>query len=121
MFDNNGKTIISYDSESILQRLKILLFTEKGELLGDCDYGSNLMQQIFQWGNLRAFDLIEEAIVGAVSTYEPHVILVNSVGEENKIDIVFDEDINTMYINIKIQTAENKDIGFVVPIQLQNM
>lgn len=89
----SGKNTFSKDYESINECIGLLLRTSKGELLGDPQFGCNLMRYIHEPNDLILQDLAREDIVSAISKYEPRV----TVNAEN-IDISSED--NNVYITI---------------------
>lgn len=89
----NGKTQLSEDVKSINECLGILLRTRPGELLGDPEYGCNLLNRIYQYNGVIIEDLCKDDIIDAISKYETRC----SVSKEN-IQIVRD----TRYVYIYI-------------------
>jgi hypothetical protein len=67
-----GRVVEDDDVEAIVQKLEMILFTNKGDVLGDIDMGANLEFYLWQTnittGNLKT--KIEEQI----STYIPELI-----------------------------------------------
>jgi hypothetical protein len=67
-----GRIVEDDDVEAIVQKLEMILFTNKGEVLGDIDMGANLEYYLWQTnittGNLKS--KIEEQI----ETYIPELI-----------------------------------------------
>lgn len=70
---------------SIEQCLSLLLTSAKGELLGDPDYGTHLLEYIYNYTDNVLFELIRSDIVDAVRMYEPRIYL-----ETSDIDIIDD-------------------------------
>lgn len=88
---STGNTQVLTDSKSINNRLGLLLLTSKGELLGDPNYGTNLMRYIYENNNYILHDSIVEEILTAVDTYEPAIYLsaddITITPHDNKVDI----------------------------------
>ena len=94
------KITLSDTYKSINECLGILLRTRKGELLGDPDYGCNLLERIFMYNGLIVEQLIREDILDAVSKYEPRINMTSN-------DIIIEQDVRTVriYIQYKIKTS----------------
>ena len=94
------KITLSDTYKSINECLGILLRTRKGELLGDPDYGCNLLERIFMYNGLIVVQLIREDILDAVSKYEPIINMTSN-------DIIIEQDVRTVriYIQYEIKTS----------------
>lgn len=94
------KITLSDTYKSINECLGILLRTRKGELLGDPDYGCNLLERIFMYNGLIVEQLIREDILDAVSKYEPRINMTSN-------DIIIEQDVRTVriYIQYEIKTS----------------
>lgn len=69
----SGKNILSNSYMSINECLGILLRTAPGELLGDPDYGCNLITHLFRYNGLFLPELLKDDILEAVAKYEPRI------------------------------------------------
>lgn len=98
------KIQLSSNTKSINECLGILLRTRPGELLGDPDYGCNLINRIFAYGGAVIEPLIKEDILDAVDKYEPRVVM-------NDSDITIVEDIRTVHIYIQYEILETGEIN----------
>lgn len=92
------KTTLSTSNKSINECLGILLRTRPGELLGDPNYGCNLIERIFRYNGLLVESLIKEDIINAVEKYEPRIYL-----SQNDIQIVQDKDVVNVYLQYTIK------------------
>lgn len=92
------KTILSTSNKSINECLGILLRTRPGELLGDPNYGCNLIERIFRYNGILVESLIKEDIINAVEKYEPRIYL-----SQNDIQIVQDKDVVNVYLQYTIK------------------
>lgn len=98
------KIQFSEDTKSINECLGILLRTRPGELLGDPDYGCNLIERVFSYGGVIIEQLIKEDIVSAVEKYEPRVIM-------NYEDITIVQNIQKVDIYIQYEIKETGEIN----------
>lgn len=103
-FPFNGKGIFRKSfttDEQALTNIKSLLLTRKGERFEQPNFGTDLLNVLFEpiTDGLKSF--IEETISSAVSFWLPYI-------EISKLDIVTSEDDNTLVHEIKIS------IGFIV-------
>ena len=108
---------LSTNTQSINECLGILLRTRPGEMLGDPNYGCNLIERVFAYNGVIVESLIREDIVNAIAIYEPRIIV-----NYNDITIVHDNRTVRVYIqyeiketgqineyNIDITTEDNPD------------
>ena len=56
-----------------LQNLKMLLFSEKGELFGDPYYGTNLKKFLYDQNDYVLKDLVIDDIYTAIATFMPQI------------------------------------------------
>ena len=99
---SSHKIELSSDTKSINECLGILLGTRPGELLGDPEYGCNLIERIFMYNGVLIQKLIKEDIIEAVNKYEPRIFM-----NENDISIVQNQTTVEIYIQYEIlQTGE---------------
>lgn len=99
---SSHKIELSNDTKSINECLGILLRTRPGELLGDPEYGCNLIERIFMYNGVLIQKLIKEDIIEAVNKYEPRIFM-----NENDISIVQNQTTVEIYIQYEIlQTGE---------------
>ena len=98
------KITLSDTYKSINECLGILLRTRKGELLGDPDYGCNLLERIFMYNGLIVEQLIREDILDAVSKYEPRINMTSN-------NIIIEQDVRTVriYIQYEIKTSGERN------------
>ena len=67
---SSHKIELSSDTKSINECLGILLRTRPGELLGDPEYGCNLIERIFMYNGVLIQKLIKEEIQSVGLDYE---------------------------------------------------
>ena len=88
---STGATEVLTDVKSINNRLGLLLLTSKGELLGDPEYGTNLMRYIYEKNYYILHDSIVEEIITAIEKYEPAIIVTSEditvSSYDNRVDI----------------------------------
>lgn len=78
-----GNTGISQTANKFEEDLKVLLMTEKGTMLGDPEFGSDLYKYLFNKSNELTASLIRDEIKRCVEEYFDYVLVKN-------IDIEFD-------------------------------
>ena len=100
----SGKIELSSNTQSINECLGILLRTTPGEMLGDPNWGCNLMSRIFQYQGIIVGGLIKEDIIDAISKYEPRITVTTN-------DIVIEENINVLNIYIQYEIKETGEIN----------
>lgn len=99
----SGKNVFVSGTESINICLGLLLRTSKGELLGDPQFGCNLMRYMHEPNDLVLQDLVREDILSAISLYEKRISVMSS-----GIEVTSDD--NTVYVSISytiIKTGTN--------------
>ena len=90
-----GKTNLATNVKSINQSLALLLTTNRGELLGDPDYGCDLYTLLFNPINSSLVAMLQRDILQAIATYENRITLttddihINSDDIAIKISIVY--------------------------------
>ena len=89
----SGKNTFTDNYDSINECLGLLLRTSKGELLGDPQFGCNLIKYIHEPNDLILQDLVREDIVSAISLYEPRIKVKSE-------DIYIQSEDNHVYITI---------------------
>ena len=99
-----GKIELSQENKSINECLGILLRTRPGELLGDPEYGCNLITRIFQYNGVIVDTLIIEDILEAVDKYEPRVIITDS-------DIKIIKNVDSINIYIQYIIKETGEVN----------
>lgn len=73
MFVTKTKTGVVYDHDATLQNLKMLLWSEKGELFGDPYFGTGLLKYIYDQNDAILRDLVIDEIYTAVATFMPQI------------------------------------------------
>lgn len=98
------KIQLSAGNKSINECLGILLRTRPGEMLGDPEWGCNLIDRIFMYNGVLIEELVKEDILNAVAKYEPRIIMYSD-------DIQLVQDTQTLYIFIQYQIKETGEIN----------
>lgn len=94
----SGKIDLSSNTQSINECLGILLRTRPGEMLGDPDWGCNLINRVFQYQGVILAELIKEDILDAVQKYEPRITMTS-----NDIVIVNNKNVVNIYLEYTIK------------------
>ena len=83
----------------IIQKYKTVIFTNQGEVLGDPNFGGNLIELLYE--TKVSGSTVQQEIIGQIATYIPELLNVNY-----SIDVVFVQDpINyqdIMYVYLKL-------------------
>lgn len=98
------KIKLSQNTKSINECLGILLRTRPGEMLGDPDWGCNLIDRVFMYNGVLIQELVKEDILNAVAKYEPRVIMYAD-------DIQLVQDMQTLFIYIQYEIKETGEIN----------
>ncbi len=72
MFDRTNTKIVS-DYDATLQNLKLLLWSEKGELFGDPYYGTGLKRYLFNQNDNVLQDILLDDIYTAITLFIPQI------------------------------------------------
>ena len=94
IFVTKTKTGIVNDYDATLQNLKMLIFSEKGELFGDPYFGTGLKRFLYDQNDTVLKDLLVDEIYIAVATFMPQIILKRS-------DITIEADGTKVICNLK--------------------
>ena len=73
MFATKTKTGIVKDYDATLQNLKLLLYSEKGELFGDPYFGAGLKRFLYDPNDIVLRDLLIDEIYVAIATFMPQI------------------------------------------------
>jgi hypothetical protein len=83
----------------IIQKYEMILFTNKGEVLGDPEIGANLIEILYE--TKVSASHVEDIINQQISMYIPELLNTNYT-----IDVVFTQDQDNyqdmMYVNLKV-------------------
>ena len=85
MFVTKTKTGLVQDYDATLQNLKMLLFSEKGELFGDPYFGAGLKRFLYDPNDILLRDLLVDEIYIAIATFMPQIKI-----SRNDITIIAD-------------------------------
>lgn len=75
MFVTKTKTGLSKDYYATLQNLKMLIFSEKGELFGDPYFGTGLMRFLHDPNDVVVRELLVDEIYTAIAVFMPQIKL----------------------------------------------
>ena len=90
----NGKTNTSVGNVSIQECLYLLLNSMHPELLGDPLYGSNILENAYDYNGKILQEMVRSKIATAVAQYEPRITL-----NINDIEVISED--SSVIINLK--------------------
>ena len=73
IFVTKTKTGLVQDYEATLQNLKLLIFSEKGELFGDPYFGTGLKRFLYDQNDVVLRDLLIDELYVAIATFMPQI------------------------------------------------
>lgn len=68
-------TNLAENYDATLQNLKLLLWSEKGELFGDPEFGTGLKKYVYDQNDYILEDLIIDNVYTAIATFMPQVYI----------------------------------------------
>lgn len=74
MFNRTVTNTVS-DYEATLQNIKMLLWSEKGELFGDPYYGTGLKKYLYEQNDAILKDILVDDIYTAIATFIPQILI----------------------------------------------
>lgn len=110
MFNKNNfnlSTELSYNYEAINESLKTIFYINKGELLGDPNYGSTIRECLFNLKNETSISEIKSLIVSDIHKYIPTIIV-----ETSDIHIYSDPNNAKYKINIAYRVNKNSEYSY---------
>lgn len=93
-------TMIASDYDASLQNLKMLLWSEKGELFGDPYFGTGIKKYLSDPNDVILRDILIDDIYTAITTFMPQLYLTRK-------DITIVSDRNTVKATIKALNRVN--------------
>ena len=94
MFVTKTKTGVVQDYDATLQNLKLLIFSEKGELFGDPYFGTGLKRYLYDQNDVVLQDLLIDELYMAIATFMPQIKI-------SRNDITITADGTTVLCTIK--------------------
>jgi len=83
------QTNLSYDYNATLQNLKMLLWSQKGELFGDPYFGTGIKKYMADQNDSLLRDILVDNIYTAIAMFMPQLYLtrkdINITSERNKV------------------------------------
>lgn len=111
VYSKNTQTSDDY-LDSIQQSLRNLLLSSKGELLGDPNYGTDIMKLMYDNNNLELNYALKKDIVNQINIYEKRVFITQD-------NITFINDRTKIYMTIKFLIKRTDEV-FDMEILLRN-
>lgn len=105
----NGKTKLSVEEKSVNECLGILLRTRPGELMGEPEYGCNLINRIHQYNGVILPDLCKEDIMNAAARWEKRCSIKEddiTIVQQNRYVYIY-----IVYTNLVTGTIEELSIN----------
>lgn len=99
MFNSSSTSVIS-GKEATTSNLKLLLQSEKGELLGDPYFGVNVKKYLYEQNNQILRDIVIDDIYTALNLFMPQLIVKRS-------DITLISNKTTLTANLKVTNKSN--------------
>lgn len=106
----SGKTTLSEDMKSLNESLGILLRTRPGELLGNPEYGCNLINRIFEYNGVIIQDLCKDDIIEAASKWETRC----RISRENITIVQRDRVVNIYILYTNVLTGDIGELSMEV-------
>lgn len=78
MFATKTKTGLVQDYDATLQNLKMLIFSEKGELFGDPYFGTGLKRYLYDPNDKIIRDILIDELYIAIATFMPQIKIKRS-------------------------------------------
>lgn len=107
LLNNLGGVKISQINNKFYENIRLLLETEKGTLIGDPSFGSNLHELLYEPANAATAALIRQEIANTIETYYNNLIV-------ESVDITFKT--NTIQASIYYKIY-NSNIGDTVMLE----
>ena len=115
MFVTKTKTGVVRDYDATLQNLKMLIFSEKGELFGDPYFGTGLKRYLYDPNDTIARDLLIDELYLAIATFMPQIKI-------RRKDITIVSDGTTVRCTIKaINRVDYKTNLYTIPLLEANV
>ena len=101
---DSGKIEEDSSKEILLNKIRMILYTNKGEILGAPDLGLDLEDNLFNFN--MPIDFITQKFYAQLAKYVPEVV-------DFKIDIDYDvvSNVNSKIVNIYISINNNRELG----------
>lgn len=107
LLNNLGGVKISQVNNKFHENIRLLLETEKGTLIGDPDFGSNLHELLYEPANEATGALIRQEIANTIEAYYDNLVV-------ESVDIIFKT--NTVQASIYYKIY-NSNIGDTVMLE----
>ena len=113
IFDHTGKIVLSKHEEDIIEAIRIILGTSKGERVMHEDFGCGIHDMVFDVINTTTLSLTEATVREAIITYEPRIELIG-------VKVTTDKgEIGKLLINVDYRVrSTNNQFNIVYPFYL---
>lgn len=98
-----GGTNRSIQAKKFEDDLRVILMTEKGTLIGNPDFGSNMFKYLFEPSNELTASLMRDEVKEVVERYFSNVVIKN-------IDIEFNRNNVKMKIRYSLYVLDNEEL-----------
>jgi phage baseplate assembly protein W len=112
--DSNGKIMLSSGEDDVLESIRIILSTSKGERVMQPDFGCGIHDLVFSSMSTTTIGMIEESVRDALVFYEPRIDVLKVVARSDEARDGLIE------INIEYRVrATNNEYNMVYPFYLK--
>lgn len=113
---NDGFSLLSTLKQVAIQNVRMVLYTEPGERVGDLDFGVGLRRYLFEQNILSTHEQLKLRIRNQLSKYLPYINIINldiyAVDQNN--NIVGDGNSNFMKLVLLFNIAGS---GEIIPLE----
>lgn len=103
MFDvSRNRVVVAEDSQSVVNRTKLLLLTEPAELYMNPDFGIGLRRHIFQYNTDNQKAIIKDRIIKQLRLHEPCVVPEDTVLADGLVFTGDQDDIEQKYSKLEL-------------------
>lgn len=103
---NSNRILEDRPIEFVIQKLEMILYTNKGDILGDPDFGANL--EYYLWSTNVPVSKIERELINQIDTYIPEL---NNYDYTLNLELFEGTIRDILFINIRIK---DKEVDFLI-------
>ena len=96
-----GEIIVDEPLRVIINKIEMVLFTKKGDFIGDVNFGANL--EFFLWETNVSISFIQQQIQDQFNTYIPELVDLNY---QFNVELFEGELQDILIVNIKVEELE---------------
>ena len=100
---NHNKTLVIKDLDATKSNLNLLLKSKLGEFFGDPEYGSILVNELYQFDSVILEDILKDKIYTLITFYLPQINL-------KRENIIISNQLNTLEVSITATNDLTKDL-----------